>query len=138
MSNKLDTVIAAMTSEQMQELNACLRLLAKELILRLPRAFRREHKQWLNETRARLRLGDSHSELRRKAFALDTLARVVSSSSGLWPDDPMVPIFARSMETLSQLGLAERREIDMASEEGEALRQLYALKEAPAASETLN
>jgi diaminopimelate decarboxylase len=137
MSDKLDTAIAAMTSEQMQELNACLGQLAKKLIPRLPPAFRREHKKQIDEIRAVSRFGDSQSELRQKASALDWLTRVVLSSSVL-PDDPMVPVFGRSMEVLSQLGLATRREIDMASEEGEALRQLYALQEAQAASETPN
>jgi hypothetical protein len=138
MSDKLDTAIAAMTSEQMQKLNVCLRQLAKKLIPRLPPAFRREHKKQIDEIRAVSRFGDSQSELRQKASALDWLTRVVTSSSGLLSHDPMVPIFARSMEALYQLGLAKRREVDMASEEGNALRQLYALQEAQAASETRN
>jgi diaminopimelate decarboxylase len=138
-SDKLDTAIAAMTSEQMQELNACLGQLAKKLIPRLPPAFQREHKKQIDEIRAVSRFGNGQSELRQKASALDWLTRIVSQhGSGLSPDDPMIPIFMRSMEALCQLGLATRREIDMASEEGEALRQLYALQEAQAASETSN
>ena len=135
MTDKLDTAIATMTPEQMQELNACLRQLAKELIPRLPRAVRKEFKQALDEIRAVSRLGDSPSELRRKALALDTLTRIVSNSSELWPDDPIAPMFMRSMDMLSQIGLVTRREVDMESEEGEALRQLYALQEAAPASE---
>jgi hypothetical protein len=138
MSDKLDTAISAMTSEQMQELNACLRQLAKELIPSLPKGFRKEIKQGLDEIRAISRLGDSQSELRRKALGLDTLTRIVLHSNGLSPDDPMMPIFMRSMDALSQIGLVKRREVDMESEEGEALRQLYALREAAPASEALN
>jgi hypothetical protein len=138
MTDSLDAAIAAMTSEQIQELNACVRQLAKELVPRLPRAIRREHKQGFDEIRADLRLGDSPSELHRKALALDILTRIVCRCGGLRSDDPMGPIFIRSMEALSQLGLAERSEVDPASEEGEELRQLLALQEAPVASETLN
>jgi hypothetical protein len=138
MSDKLDTAIAAMTSEQTYELNACLHELVQELLPRLPTDFRKEQKKKLDKIRKESRLGDGQSELRQKASALDWLTRVVTSSSGLLPHDPMVPVFARSMEVLSQLGLATRREVDMASEEGEALRQLYALQEAQAASETPN
>jgi hypothetical protein len=138
MSDKLDTAISAMTSEQMQELSACLRELLKDLIPRLPPAFRRERKKQIDEIRAISRLGDSQSELRRKALALDTLTRIVSHSSGLSPDDPMIPIFMRSMDALSQIGLVKRREVDMESEEGELVRQLCVLHNAAPASEALN
>ena len=110
--------------------------LAKELIPRLPKDFRKEYKQGLNEIRADSRLGDSQLEMRRKALALDTLTRIVMRSR-LGPDDPLMPIFMRSMHALSQIGLVKRRKVDMESEEGEAVRQL-ALRYAAPASDALN
>jgi hypothetical protein len=138
MTDALDAAIATLTSEQTYELNACLHELVQELLPRLPTDFRKQQKKKLDEIRKASRLGDGQSEVRRKALALDTLTRIVLYSSGVCPDDPIVPIFRRGMETLSQLGLVTRREVDMESEEGETVRQLYALQTATPPSDVLN
>jgi hypothetical protein len=138
MTDALDAAIATITSEQTYELNACLHELVQELLPRLPTDFRKQQKKRLDEIRKVSRLGDGQSELRRKALALDTLTRIVLSSSGRCHDDPIAPIFMRGMEALSQLGLVTRREVDMESEEGETLRQQYALQTATPPSDVLN
>jgi hypothetical protein len=94
MTDELDTAIATMTPEQMQELNVCLQQLAKELIPRLSKDLRKEYKQGLDEIRADSRLGDSQIELRRKALALDTLTRIVSRTSRRFADADLYAQYA--------------------------------------------
>ena len=67
----------------------------------------------------------NYGDLSRKLGALVSLTCLMTRCiiSGLDRGDPLLPTYVRAMDLQCQFGLAERREIDMNSADGEMVRQ---------------
>jgi hypothetical protein len=112
----------AVTSTQRRELTTCLRQLVEQLTPRLPDEF---HEGDLKKGIDVFWDASNYGTTGMKLVALSKLTQFMVERviNGLGQDDPLLPTFVRSMELLCELGLAERREVDMESDEGEMIKQ---------------
>ena len=111
-----------MTPEQKRELRMSLKALLKQMTPRLPDNF---HESELREVIDRYWHALNYGDLSRKLGALVSLTCLMTRCviSGLDRGDPLLPTYVRAMDLQCQFGLAERREIDMNSADGEMVRQ---------------
>jgi hypothetical protein len=128
MNQQENDVVVTMTPAQIRELSLCLRMFVKELFPRLP--------DWLHEYEREsfdaIRLASRSSPADDKLASLDALTRLMLRVPALEDDDPLGPIFVRSMEFLAQVGLVARRKAT--PEEMQMIQEKHKLRKAPPAS----
>jgi hypothetical protein len=130
MNHQENDVVVTMTPAQIRELSICLRSFVKEFIPRLPDWLREGERETFDAIRKASRRGPADDKL----AALDTLTRLMLHvpRPALEDDDPLIPIFARSMELLAQVGLVKRRKAT--PEEMQMLWERRKLRKAPPAA----
>jgi hypothetical protein len=105
-------LVITMTAEQVRELDSCLRLLLKKVVLRTPEEFWEGTQGKFVDALWKVSRGNNTG---RKLSALFYLTRLVMNANGFdplnAPNDPLVRPFARGMDLLCEFGLAERKAV---------------------------